>query len=689
MQIIEKRAFNLLQYVLTSDYCTVDKAMVKLGCSQRQISYDIEKINDLIGENNISPVKVSKGRIVMSALAKEQIKAMKLTNPGFMIEGENKLWMICVMIFCTKKQLGLNDFIADFKSSRSTVIGDLKKLSAIAKNYQVDIAYTRKLGYHFSGKTKNIRTLVLYAISSIKDNYLCKEMLAVCVGDKDYLNRYQKTKDLLGEFIKEYSLPVMEEYLIQSIYFISLLPYHCNSLMYQPITYEEQLWKDQPLYAAVTELYQRLDAEISKAEIEYLFILFLSMMLGNDIYFSIYTKENLFLRSLSKELTNRFEAITGSVLKNKQRVTNNMYKHLQPAFFRLKYGIPVVNPVLDQIKKDYGEIFSICRLVLEPFADYLDCFIPDDEIGYITIHFLAMLNTSEPNQMRKRAVIVCQNGIASSALMKNQLVRMFPEVVFLDPCNIEEFKNKPEQGYDIIFATTDQIEKPVGKHLFVVPTILTVDEKIAITEAVYAQVFGLKTEQSLTISSMIEIISEYADIRDETGLRQALSQHLKRKIKRTEKEGGPVLNELLTKDTIRFAQQASSWEEALEMGAKPLLEDGTIDQSYVDAMIENVKVHGPYIVICPNVAIPHATNKVGVKKLGMSYLKLKEPVNILDNEQKPVSILITLAAVDEKTHLKALSQLSILLSDAKLRDKLIACENYEEVSSMLAMVSET
>jgi len=687
MQIIERRAFNLLQYILTNNYCAVDKAMMMLGCTERQLSYDISKINDLIGEN-ISPIRISKGRIVVSNITKKEIKALDLTNQGYMVEGKNKIWLICIMIFSSATQLGLNDFITDFKSSRSTVINDLRKLSQIAKEYQVEVLYTRGRGYHFAGKAKNIRTLVLFAISSIKDNFLCKEMITISVRDKEYTTKYQTTKELTERFIKEYNLPVIKEYLVPSIYFISILSYHCKSLMYQPVYYHEQLWSHLPLYTAVMNLYQSLDDDIPIEEVEYLFILFISMTLGTDIYSNIYTKENLLLRSLSKELANRFEAITGARLKDRENVVNNMYMHLQPAFFRLKYGIPVVNPVIDQIKRDYSEIFSICRLVLEPFSDYVDCFIPDDEIGYITIHFLAMLDTTEPNKMRRRAVIVCQNGIASSALMKNQLTRMFPEVVFLDPCNLEDFKDIKEHQYDLIFSTTDQIEKPPGKHLFVIPSILTTDEKIAITETVYAEVFGLKTEHSITVNAILDIVSEYADIRDEVGLKNALGSYMKQKNKVPRKEVGPMISELIKEDTIQFVKEISDWEAALKLGAKPLLDNGTIEQIYIDAMIENVKEHGPYIVICPNVAIPHATNKVGVNKLGMSYLKLEKPVNILDNPEKAVKVLITLAASDDKTHLKALAQLSTLLSDVKLRDQLVACETFEAVSAMLEMVSK-
>lgn len=687
MQVIEKRAFNLLQYIVSSRSYSLEKAKNKLDCTERQISYDLQKINDMLKAKDIPPIKLSRSQFLISDETKEAVKVLRLPTEKFIISGENKIWLSCLMIFTRREPLGLNHFIADFKSSKSTVLGDLKKLDKIATNYRVLLSYTRKQGYHFTGSAKNIRALILYAISSLKENYLCKELMALALQDKAYCEHYKKTEDIMEAVIKKFNLPVISEYLTQAIYFISILPYHYESPSYQKVFFHEHLWMHLPLYSAADNLYKALGPSIPESEIEYLFILLLSMTLGNEVYFQVYSKESLFLKELSYELANRFEAVTSNRFKNKEKVAENILMHLQPAYFRLKYGIPVVNPILEQIKKDYGHMFSICRLVLEPLADYVDAFIPDDEIGYIAIHFLAMLENYEPDKIQKRAVIVCQSGLASSVMMKNQLTKMFPEILFLDPCNLEEFNRTSSESYDIIFSATKNILNRQNKLLFVISPILTAEEKFALAEEVYASVFGVKRE-SITVNTLLNIIHDYAHVFDLEGLADALEKHLTPKYKFERKDGLPVLKDLLTEATIQFAEGAADWEEAIWLGARPLLENGTIEESYVEAMISNVKTHGPYIVICPMIAIPHAENKTGVLKLGMSFLKLKKAVNILDNPEKAVQVLITLAAIDNKTHLKALAQLSNLLSEAKSREALIACRTTEEVLKLLEIIPE-
>ncbi|WP_186424020.1 BglG family transcription antiterminator [Lacrimispora celerecrescens] len=389
-------------------------------------------------------------------------------------------------------------------------------------------------------------------------------------------------------------------------------------------------------------------------------------------------------------LINRFEVITGTVVQKKAGISENMLMHLRLAYFRLKYGIPVVNPALMQVKKEYGEVFDICRLVLEPFGDYLDCLIPDDEIAYIALHFMTVMDLPDQDKIRKRAIIVCQNGLASSVMMKNQLIKIFPEINVVTTCNAEEFKGIPLETYDMVFSTTEGIDVPEEKYLFVSSPILTVEEKFIISEAVYSSVFGIRSEANVTVPSILEIVEKYAMIHDQKGLSSDLKNLLQKKYKKeSNREGGlPVIKDLLTKETIQFASHVDNWEEAIWLGARPLLENGSITKDYINAMIDNVRGFGPYIVICPYVAIPHAQNQSGVNKLGMSFLKLEEEVCVLDNPQKPVKVFITMAAIDNHTHLRALAQLSNILTNEETRKQFVACNSVEDVIKVLDIDEE-
>ncbi|SDK24875.1 PTS sugar transporter subunit IIA [Alkalibacterium thalassium] len=121
-----------------------------------------------------------------------------------------------------------------------------------------------------------------------------------------------------------------------------------------------------------------------------------------------------------------------------------------------------------------------------------------------------------------------------------------------------------------------------------------------------------------------------------------------------------MLKQYLSEDTMQHKTSVDNWEEAITVAARPLLNKGVIDDSYVEAMIDSVEKNGPYIVLKDYFALPHAQAGTGVNEVGMSLLTLEEPVDLKGNE---VKVFLVLAAVDASAHLGALSEVSELLMD--------------------------
>lgn len=135
----------------------------------------------------------------------------------------------------------------------------------------------------------------------------------------------------------------------------------------------------------------------------------------------------------------------------------------------------------------------------------------------------------------------------------------------------------------------------------------------------------------------------------------------------------------LTEDYVQFFDKAENWEEAVSLSAKPLLDGGQIKQSYIDGMIESVKEHGPYIVIAPNIAIPHARPETGSVEIGFSVMKLKESVDFEEDGSSKASLFIALSCVDADKHLEMLQSIVMVLSDQEKHDALFAATTKEEV----------
>lgn len=140
-----------------------------------------------------------------------------------------------------------------------------------------------------------------------------------------------------------------------------------------------------------------------------------------------------------------------------------------------------------------------------------------------------------------------------------------------------------------------------------------------------------------------------------------------------------MLADLLTERTVRVGVEARDWQEVVDIAGRLLLDDGSIEPSYIDAMREVIQSLGPYVVIAPGVALLHGRPQHGVKRICMSLVVLKTPVEFGHPENDPVTLAFALGGVDERSHLDALAQLATLLSDEEAASRLRSARSVEEV----------
>lgn len=76
-----------------------------------------------------------------------------------------------------------------------------------------------------------------------------------------------------------------------------------------------------------------------------------------------------------------------------------------------------------------------------------------------------------------------------------------------------------------------------------------------------------------------------------------------------------MIEKLFNEQTVAINVDVKDWIEAIKYGGNLLVKANYTEKQYIDAMIDNVKKMGQYIVIAPGLAMPHARPEYGVKKL--------------------------------------------------------------------------
>jgi len=689
--MLDERSSALLTAITSNRVATIQQLMYQMNCTRRQIVYDLGKINEWLKANGLPPIKNerSRGLSVNDAVRRFVVsRPLEVKGNSYFLSKEERALLIVLLLFIRCEPISLYHLISILQMSRNTTLADIQEAKRLAVGFNVEIAYTRKEGYHLIGEERDQRSLVLKCVSLLLQQMNGLKLLALAIdgrrGKGLFDDLYNKILEGLKEIEQSLQVIFVEEKMYELAAFLVVLfrrMQNGKSIAFTPT--EQSLLAETREFKAARKLLEMCGQHVEQSEIYYvtLQLLGISMRTGDHAHDS----QNMqMLYELIADMVDEFERLACVSFVDREKVVQNLILHLKPAYYRILFHIPIVNPFLPQIKSEHFDLFTLVKKASEKFEQFVGCRLPEDEIGYLTLHFGALLEAQGELQVRrKRAIIICPNGIGTSNMLRNQIEKLVPELAVVDTISLREFKPEHEKACDLIFSTVPiQTNKP----LILVNPILSGLDKAKIYQEVHLLVHG-KQPITPNVQDIVQTVKQFSHVFDEDGLRSGLAKVLTRTIAENIRRYKPMLKELLTEEMIQMRDRVSNWEEAIEIAAQPLLETNAIEPRYIEAMIRNVRELGPYIVLTPNVAVPHARPEDGVKKIGISLLRVKEKVAFSDDEDHHANLVVVLAAVDNETHLRALGQLTELISETENVDRLIAAADKDEILAMVERYS--
>lgn len=136
---------------------------------------------------------------------------------------------------------------------------------------------------------------------------------------------------------------------------------------------------------------------------------------------------------------------------------------------------------------------------------------------------------------------------------------------------------------------------------------------------------------------------------------------------------------ILNNNRYCFHDGFDNWEDAIRASVQPLIKEGIATEQYCEDIINSINTHGPYIVIAPNICIPHAQQGKGVNDTAISFMKTNKPVKFSENEEHWAQLFFVLASTDNEKHLNNLSKLVEFLGDEDVVDILSNATCFEDL----------
>ena len=187
----------------------------------------------------------------------------------------------------------------------------------------------------------------------------------------------------------------------------------------------------------------------------------------------------------------------------------------------------------------------------------------------------------------------------------------------------------------------------------------------------------------------MSIAKKYSHVENELLLKEALLEYCMDDISQVKFESSVSeihLKDMISPKMIRVKERAENWQEAVSKAAQLLVEEKVVEPSYFMKLL--VADNVARFVIMPGIALPHATPETDVNKYGISIVTLSDPISFGENKD-PISIILCLAAKEDRKHIAAMKELVELLQKPNFVERINELNSSEQLYHYLVGDLET
>ncbi len=660
---MESELTNLAQLLASKKQFAQSELCEQLHLSRRQLNYRLEKLNAILYSQGLEQIQTGSVFRISPELKtrlKELCREQKSQPASDLSRTERMLWLF-FSFFTQSNSYSLNELAQLLNVSRNTIINDIRCLEGALEPFDLLVQRAPRQGHIISGDENMIRKTAARQIMNSTISSKDIRILRTFLLEEELLDP-DECFSICRRLAHKHSVRFADERLGMFVYVFLLMMSRVQNhplgdsllLPYALPTREKEF---------VCDLLQEYGLDnITSGDFDHLVLWVLGASIGDIEQDS---EDITTLAFLTGQILNRFELLCGKRPLQEEELFMRLFSHLRGAFYRLLGGISLPHPLKKQIQNEYSYLYCMTKRAVSAAENTLGIPFNEDELAYLTLHFASVYtNRSSLRQgkVRRKAGIIPLSGPGSASLMEADLQEMFPEMDF---CFLSPSQLKDAKEYDLVFMPPSCSVKPVLPcPIITISPVLSTQEKAFVIR----EVNTLLGEEAgaPSIGMLIEAISRFARIYDEPSLRRSLSAMLGRSLSHP-RQKALTLRDLACLENIQTGCRADSWEEAIEISYRPLLESGAITQDYVDHTIEAIHLSGPYCVIAPNVALAHANPKNGSLIPGLALSIFDTPVRFYARGNDPVTIIFSLSSgeetPDKPDHLPAMNRLLELLED--------------------------
>lgn len=563
----------------------------------------------------------------------KEYKKEKQANIDF-LDVDQRVKLILFHLLQEDTYITMEDLLEHILVSRSTLSNDLNLVKDKLADFNLKVISKPHHGLIIKGREQDLRKAF--------SKYVLHSTFYVEATQKykTYFNNFDTEK--MDKFFR--SLLIVHRLSVSEIAMNNLLV-HLKIMIYR-VQEKNFIKADQLIIKEIDEVYlevanrlaewfyEEQELDLPKEEIHYL-AAHISAKSSSDemnpkrrerLYKDL--KEILFI--LDKEFQTNFYQDTNLI--------ESLLLHMYPLLDRLYYNLQLENPLINEMKLKYTNVFVVAFRLGELIEEKYAFKLTRDEIGYIAFHLAAHFEREKQNTIDqvKRIVVVCSTGGGNAHIIKMKLESVFTRAIILTVSN-RNMIGFQEDIPDLILTTI-----PLETQYIEVPII---------------HIKNMLDEQEL--NRIVDKTAYY------------LSQQ-------SSDKNGFSLRSLFSRDYFQIIKEENYIDIIREQSQK-MIDDGVAAENYTDLVLER---ENRFSTIYENgVAGPHPIKLNAIKNtIGVTILK--EPIEWQDKEVQ-IIFLINLKVGHLFLHKEISKFLMQIIDQKELKDGILRVTNYEQFLSYI------
>lgn len=472
---MERKTILAKKLLQANGYLSASSLSKQLNVSSKTVRSDLDNLNDDLAQYGLELIrKPGRGVRLDGAPAEkrtllEKIERYSVNTHAKVLPRQLDLFM---RVVGSEAPVYVKQVAGDYFVSRATVQRDLEHLNqSFLTDFDLKILNTSD-GLHVAGTEANKRAALARAILKKCDD----KLHSMAVGDDTFIQYLQTLIGLdigvLVDFINrveddfgiQFIISAQRDLLIHVAVTITRIQANNTVVDTKRIqsdlgSYHEEL---NILKKDVRGIESTYKIEFDDQELYLLLLHVVSSKQADGVELGDYSAK---LREEVKQLIEKVSEDSGNDFVSDPELYKSLLLHLKIATTRVRFGLKIENPFYTYVIEHNFDLFIVLKNnVGLVFADQDR--VPDTEIAFMTIHFMASL---ERIQKKPRVFVLCASGLGVSQLLLERVRKYFPYYDVVDSIGIDELGDLSASDADLIISTVDLQQRTVIPYVVIDP----------------------------------------------------------------------------------------------------------------------------------------------------------------------------------------------------------------------------